>query len=229
MERLMEALTDFARVMGRGSDISDVLTDLAVLVPGVLGIAGAGVSLQSPKGVSFAASSSERASLLERAQQETQVGPSVTAIATGERQAVADLRTEAGRWPEHVATAQELGIMAVAALPLRNGETFGALALYDDRVHAWADDEVAQAQVFVDFATSYLLSASTLERERRTVEQLQRALENRVVIEQAKGSVAANEGISVDDAFLRLRKYARDHRANLRDVAHAVVRLGLRV
>jgi hypothetical protein len=67
-----------------------------------------------------------------------------------------------------------------------------------------------------------------VEEQRRTAEQLQEALDNRVVIEQAKGFVAATNGIGVDAAFTRLRDYARAHNATVREVAGAVVNLGLR-
>ena len=58
--------------------------------------------------------------------------------------------------------------------------------------------------------------------------QLQTALTTRVVIEQAKGFVAASRGIGVDEAFQVLRKHARDRNIRLQDVAAAVVTLGLR-
>ena len=59
-------------------------------------------------------------------------------------------------------------------------------------------------------------------------EQLQTALTTRLVIEQAKGTVAATRGIGVEGAFEVLRQHARDHNAPLRDAAAAMVTLGLR-
>ena len=73
-----------------------------------------------------------------------------------------------------------------------------------------------------------MLHASELDRERRTVEQLQGALDSRVVIEQAKGILAAENKISIDQAFALLRRHANDRNATLRAVAEAVVQLGLR-
>ncbi len=59
--------------------------------------------------------------------------------------------------------------------------------------------------------------------------QLQHALTSRIVIEQAKGMIAAREGISVGQAFARLRQHARQHSATLHEVARAVVEVGLSV
>jgi AmiR/NasT family two-component response regulator len=77
-------------------------------------------------------------------------------------------------------------------------------------------------------ATSYVINASKLARQRRISEQLREALDSRVIIEQAKGVLAAERGISIDEAFQRLRRHARSHRTPLRSVADAVVNLGLR-
>jgi len=77
-------------------------------------------------------------------------------------------------------------------------------------------------------ATAYVAHASALQQSRRLTEQLQEALDTRIVIEQAKGMLAAERKISVDDAFEVLRAHARPHHASLRSVADAVVNLGLR-
>ena len=62
-------------------------------------------------------------------------------------------------------------------------------------------------------------------RRRETVaEQLQAALNSRVVIEQAKGVLAERDQVGMEGAFAALRKHARDHNLKLADVALAVVR-----
>ena len=87
----------------------------------------------------------------------------------------------------------------------------------------------AAARLLADMATSYVLNASELQRADRTREQLQRALDSRIVIEQAKGMTANANDVSIDRAFDLLRQHARSHRARLHDVAQAVVDLTLEV
>lgn len=55
------------------------------------------------------------------------------------------------------------------------------------------------------------------------VKQLQRALDNRVMIEQAKGMLAERHDLTLEQAFERLRSFARSHRARVVDVARDVV------
>jgi AmiR/NasT family two-component response regulator len=80
----------------------------------------------------------------------------------------------------------------------------------------------------MDVATGVAATARRCDEQRRTIDQLQGALDSRVVIEQAKGVISAERSVSVDEAFAVLRRHANDHNAKLHDVADAVVRLGLR-
>lgn len=119
--------------------------------------------------------------------------------------------------------------MAVAALPMMvDSRSIGALNLYNHQVRQWSDDDLAAARVLADMATSYIINASELEKAQRTTEQLQEALDSRLVIEQAKGILAADGRLGMDQAYQVLRRHARSHNASLRSVAEAVVNLGLR-
>ena len=62
-----------------------------------------------------------------------------------------------------------------------------------------------------------------LELLRERVSQLQHALESRIVVEQAKGILAARFRLDVDDAFLMLRYASRSSRRNIHDIAREVV------
>jgi ANTAR domain len=75
--------------------------------------------------------------------------------------------------------------------------------------------------------------AFSTEREERLAElvvafadenaNLQRALDTRVVIEQAKGVLAERFGLEVHEAFQVLRRAARSNRMRLHDLATRVV------
>lgn len=147
----------------------------------------------------------------------------------GEPVLVANLGDYPDHWPGFARRAIALGVVAVAAIPMRLDDTrLGTLNLYTTSRRDWSDDDVTAARVLADVATSYLARASELDRSRRVAEQLQEALSSRVVIEQAKGMLAAERDISVDQAFQVIRSHARKRGASLRTVATAIVNLGLR-
>lgn len=227
---LMRVLTDFAGLLVSDYQISDALHDLVDGVTRVLGVTGAGVSLADGDRITFATAASEPIAVLERLQEDTQLGPCVEAHRSGQAVLVADLADDAGRWPLLAETAAKVGMVAVAGVPMRlAGTRLGALNLYDAERRDWSDDDVGVARLLADMATGYVANASKRDQARRTTKQLQEALDSRVIIEQAKGIVAAERDISVDDAFTLLRTHARSHNVTLRSVADAVVNRKLRL
>jgi len=79
------------------------------------------------------------------------------------------------------------------------------------------------AQALVDVATIGLLQERSIRHQEILTEQLQTALNSRVVIEQAKGLVAERLGVDMEGAFAALRGHARGHNLKLSDVARAVI------
>ena len=226
---LTEALSEFARTLAQGFAISDVLNDLAGQVTAVLGIDGAGVSVQDSGKLHFVTALDERCATLEHAQENVQAGPCVDAWYSGQTVTVSDLRETSRGWGSYEEVARGAGIVALASIPMRrNGESIGALDLYSVTRRDWSADDLAAARILADMATSYAVNASELDRQRRINEQLKEALDSRIVIEQAKGALAAERGISVDEACEVLRRHARSHSVTLRKVAEGVVSLGLR-
>jgi len=228
-EQITFAVSEFARTLAQSSAKSEVLTDLAERATSVLGVAGCGVSLLDSGQVGFAVATGESLARLERIQEAGQAGPCVEACRGGSAVAIADLSGVGCRWAAYQAAARAAGIAAVASVPMRHdGESIGALDLYSTSRRDWSVTDLGTAAVLTDMATGYLVHARELDRERRVNEQLREALDSRIVIEQAKGVLAAERRISVDEAFEVLRRHARSHSASLRSVAEAVVSLGLR-
>lgn len=102
---------------------------------------------------------------------------------------VSDLASETERWPTYCVEARALGVVAVAAIPIHNTSLAGSINLYDTKVRTWSDEDLTIAGVFADIAASYVTNAPKLDQERRINEQLQRALESRITIEGAKGTL----------------------------------------
>lgn len=226
---LTTTLSEFAATLVRGFAITDVLHDLAERVAAVVAVDGVGVYLQDGSALCFVTALDEPSASVERVQEHEQEGPCVDAWRSGSVVAVADLRDSAQRWPSYVRAARAAGIVAVAGIPLHlNGHSIGVLNLHSNRRRDWSAEDLDAAGVLADIAASYVINASLLDRQRRNCEQLQEALDSRVIIEQAKGVLAAERGISVDQAFEVLRQHARQRGASLRAVAEAVVNLGLR-
>ncbi len=225
---LTTTLSEFAATLVAGHAVSDVLHDLAGRVSAVAGIPGVGVYLHVDGALSFVTGLDALATAVPRAEECEPAGPCAAACRCGELVIVADLAAR-HRWPGYARALLQAGVVAVAGVPMHlAGQRIGALGLYSSRRRDWPGDDLDAVRVLADFAAGYVISAARLDRSHRLGEQLQQALDSRILIEQAKGIVSAERGISVDKAFERLRRHARNRNATLRSVAEAVVSLGLR-
>ena len=103
----------------------------------------------------------------------------------------------------------------LAAQSQRDAADAARVSAEDDRRDADAQRGAAERRVV---EVEQLLVASE-----ELAEQLQRALDNRIVIEQAKGFLAARHDVTPEEAFQAMRRYARSNRVSLRDVAADVM------
>jgi transcriptional regulator with GAF, ATPase, and Fis domain len=206
-------------------DMIDFLHLLTTRCVELLDVAAAGLLLVDQHGaLQVVAASSERTRLLELFQLQTDQGPCVDCFRTGQPLSVADLSAAAGRWPHFVAAAAEVGFSAVHALPMRlRQEVVGALNLFDTSPGTLAPSRLRIGQGLADVATIGLLQEQAIRRRETLAEQLQTALNSRIIIEQAKGVLGERLGLDMDQAFTLLRDTARSQSRRLAELAAAVV------
>jgi GAF domain-containing protein len=126
---------------------------------------------------------------------------------------------------------RERGRLAVALRlePEQPEEPVGSLVLYADEGRTWSQADVDDVTSLAAVLAAVLVAARRLGEREATVAQLQSALDSRVIIEQAKGIVAARHGVGVEEAFELVRTHARSRHVTVRAVAEAIVHLGLQL
>ena len=224
-ELLSATFVELTDTMVAGFDVIDflhVLTDRSVQL---LDVPAAGLLLADPRGeLRVVAASSEAARLLELFQLQNDQGPCLDCFRTGRPVAAADLAAAARRWPRFAAAARQAGFAAVQALPMRLREqVVGALNLFRARPGGFGIADMRVGQALADVATISLLHERGMRRSETLNEQLQTALNSRVVIEQAKGKLAERLGVDMDQAFSLLRDFARARNRRLSELAQAFV------
>jgi len=207
-------------------DVVDLLDRLVTACVELLGVTAAGLLLDDQKGhLAVAASTSEETRLLEIFQLQSNEGPCLDCFRTGTAVASGDLNSDRARWPQFVPAALDIGFASVSAVPLRHrDQTIGGLNMFYGAGITARDNEQRLAQALADVATIGILQRRSAHRSSMTAEQLQHALNSRVVIEQAKGVLAERNAIGMDTAFAALRHHSRSNNLKLTDVALAVVR-----
>src|ERR1700736_2037053 len=223
-ELLSETFVELTDTLVAGFDVIDflhVLTDRSVQL---LDVSAAGLLLADPRGeLRVVAASSEAARLLELFQLQSDQGPCLDCFRSGHPVAAPNL-SAAQRWPRFAAAAQQAGFAAVQALPMRlRDQVIGALNLFRASPGAFSSEDVRVGQALADVATISLLHERSVRRSDTLNEQLQTALNSRVLIEQAKGKLAERLGLEMDQAFNLLRDFARARNLRLSDLAQAFI------
>ncbi len=223
-EHLSNLFVDVADTLVDDFDVVDFLTTLCEHATLVSGADAVGIMLTDHRGdLRFMAASNDAGRDLEQTQLRLGEGPCLDCVRTMEPVVNADLAL-AGKWPEFTPTALEAGFHSVHAFPMRLREqAIGALNLFSVSESRFDAGEARVVQSLADVATIAILQERSIARAEALTEQLQGALNSRIIIEQAKGALSRLEGITVDEAFERLRQRARSSRQRLVDIAATVL------
>src|SRR5580692_2497999 len=222
---LSEAFVELTDTMVADFDIIDFLHVLTSRSVELLEVAAAGLLLADPRGeLRVVAASSEAARLLELFQLQSDQGPCLDCFRSGRPVTAGNLAAEATRWPQFAPAARQAGFAAVQALPMRlRDQVIGALNLFRAAPGTFDPADVRVGQAMADVATISLLHERSMRRSDTLNEQLQTALNSRVIIEQAKGKLAERLGLDMSQAFSLLRDHARTRNLLLSDVALAFI------
>lgn len=225
-EKLARTFVDLADSLVEDFDALDLLNLLVERCVDLLGVSAAGLMLADARDeLRLAVSTAESARLMDLYQLQNDEGPCLECFRTGQQVLADDLASAGSRWPRFAQAALAEGFDVAAAIPLRlRGRVIGALNLFDTAQGGLRDASVFPiAQAMADVATIAIIQERLGKQRDVLNEQLQTALNNRVLIEQAKGVLAARMDIGTNEAFERMRKWSRDDRRRLVDVARDVV------
>ncbi|HJW00469.1 MAG TPA: GAF and ANTAR domain-containing protein [Arthrobacter sp.] len=223
-ERVSTAFVKLTDTLVADYDVLDLLHTLVEESVELLDVAAAGLLLADPSGeLQVLASTSEESQLVEVLQLRAGSGPCVECYTSGRAVAVTDVDA-LERWPDFKAAALSQGFHSVHAVPMRiHGRTIGAMGLFGANPGSLTAEDAAIGQALADVATISLIHERTIREAALVNEQLQRALNSRVLIEQAKGVIAHTAGVDMEEAFSRLRNHARAHSEALHETAGRIV------
>ncbi len=224
-ERLARTFVELADTLVDEFDLVEFVHILVDRCVELLDVSAAGLMLVDFRGrLQVMASSSENIRLLELFQLQNDDGPCLECYRTGQPVDHPDLASAADRWPRFAPAATEAGFRTVHALPMRlRAKILGAFNLFHTESHQ-LDRSVTQiGQAMADVAAIGLIQERSLRHHETLTDQLQTALNSRIIVEQAKGVLAERRGINPSEAFTLLRDYARSHHQRLTELAAAVV------
>jgi GAF domain-containing protein len=222
---LIEAFVFLADSLRTGYDVVDTMDILVQASTSYTSATEAGILLSgSDERLHIVASTSERSSDVEEAQIGADEGPCIDAFRTGVVVEVPDIAAERDRWPNFVDIAAEQNFQAAHATPLTlHGQALGGMNLFAPQKGQLSDRDAALVEGMAQMATISIVQFTLTQKQATVNDQLQRALDTRILIEQAKGVLAERHNIGFEAAFDMLRSHARSTSTKLHDVSQQIV------
>jgi hypothetical protein len=195
-----------------------------------LGIDGASVTAMSgPIAREPLFASDQLSARLEELQFTTGEGPATEDFRFGSPVLIPDLEPASARWPGFVSAATAAGARAMFALPLQVGAIrVGVLSLYRVMPGSLGPEQLADALVLADVALQLILDAAAGIASLPEYQPLANLSDGRAEVYQATGMMSVQLGVSLDEAFVRLRAHSFASGVALADVADDVVNRLLR-
>jgi transcriptional regulator with GAF, ATPase, and Fis domain len=230
-ELIADAFVQLADTLVAEFDVLDFLHVLVERAVELLDADAGGIMLADQRGgLEVMAASSHEVHLVELFELQNEEGPCLEAFRSGLAVTRPDPAAMRVSWPAFTERLEEAGFASAQAVPMRlRDEVVGALNVFRVTPGALSDSDMKLARALADIGTISLLQERSMRARDRLAEQLQGALNSRVLIEQAKGVLAERGGLEVGQAFRALRDHARRSGTPLAEVASAVVQGRLRL
>ena len=204
-----KALKELGQLLYGADDVDVAMARIVETTHTLFGVDGAALMLiDSELLLRNAAVSDPRITVIEDLQVRHAEGPCVDAYDNKELVGSPDLSAES-RWPKFAPAAVDQGVGAVLASPIPyNRQAVGVVAVFAAARRQWSPEGELALMAFTDLAALMIASTMQSKRHHDLADQLQGALDARVVIEQAKGVLIAQEKLSPRQAYERLRNEA---------------------
>jgi GAF domain-containing protein len=222
---VQELLRDLSRVVLADRPLPDVLSEIVTIAAkGIPGAESSSITLVRGDEAFTAAHFGEMALAADELQYERGHGPCMDAGRANVVLRIDDMATET-RWPDYTARVLDVGVRSSLSVPLPyQGSSIGALNNYSSEVAAFASDGALGAGVQV--AEAVAVAVVNADAHAQVVDQahnMRLAMESRSVIEQSKGVLMAQRGVTPQQAFDMLRDASQRYNRKLRDIAAGIV------
>jgi GAF domain-containing protein len=224
-----QALHELGRLRFGEMRVEEAMHQIVQTTHAIFSVDGAALMLADAEHhLRNAAVSDERVRHLGELQVQYQEGPCISAFEDKVLVGAQDLKTDS-RWPSFSRAAVERGLRAVLASPIPyNQDAVGVVAVLSQEEHPWPAEAELALLAFTDLAALLIATMMMGEQQTELSQQLQSALNSRAVIEQAKGVLIGQHGLSAQGAYEQIRAQARAERRKIAVVSAELVRRAVR-
>ncbi|MDD4894566.1 MAG: GAF and ANTAR domain-containing protein, partial [Candidatus Omnitrophica bacterium] len=121
---------------------------------------------------------------------------------------------------KHKDIARKEGLSSLLCVPMAvKNRVIGVINCYTSVPHEFSDTEIDILTTIANQAAVAIENTELIVKSK----VIQEELENRKRVERAKGILMRDEGLTEEQAYLKLRKYSMDNRKTMREVAEAII------
>ena len=121
---------------------------------------------------------------------------------------------------KHKDIAKKEGLSSLLCVPMSvKGKVIGVINCYTSQPHNFTENEI---EILTTIANQAAIAIENTELMVKS-KVIQEELETRKRIERAKGILMRDEGLTEEQAYLKIRKYSMDNRKTMREVAEAII------
>jgi len=148
------------------------------------------------------------------------IGEGVAGKAVKENKPIAIKDVTKEKEYKHKDIAKKEGLCSLLCVPLAvKGKVIGVINCYTSKPHDFTQTQINILTSVANQAAVAIENAELIVKSK----VIQEELEIRKRIERAKGILMSEEGITEEEAYLRIRKYSMDSRKTMREVAEAII------
>lgn len=148
------------------------------------------------------------------------IGEGVAGKAAKENKPIAIKDVTKEREYKHKDLAKKEGLCSLLCVPLTaKSKVIGVINCYTSKPHDFSETEINILTSVANQAAVAIENAELMVKSK----VIQEELETRKRIERAKGILMNENGITEEQAYLKIRKYSMDSRKTMREVAEAII------
>lgn len=226
---LTASLSGLSGLLTGHRPLPEVLTEIAEFgVQAIPGAEGAGLTMLEDDRAQTVVANADFVHAVDDVQYGLGEGPCLLAVQTRRTQTSGSLGGEP-RWPRFGPRVSRMGVHSVLSLPLLLPDrVVGALNVYAHPKDAFAPNAIRIGELFARPAAVSVHNAQVLYQSQRLAGQLEEALTNRAVIDQAMGILMSRTGAGPVEAFDRLRAMSQAQHVKVAEVSRRVVEEAVR-
>lgn len=220
LQKEIEALGKVSSAIVSDMYLEDILKIIVAMTAEVMGSKICSLTLLNEKSTELRLAATQSLSESYIGKPNVRVGQSISGKAVSKKKpiTVLDVKKDPDYMFPEIAKKEKLCSMLAVPLIVK-GKVIGVLNSYTSRPHKFTAREIRLVSAVANQA-AIAISNRKLAEEKET---LAARLEERKVIEKAKGVIMKKEGLSEDDAYRKMQKQSMDSRKSMKEIAEALI------